>query len=145
MKNYHQIHLMAAHDALPLMTHANLLSALVKLFIAGYREACFLIHRRVADGFAHIIKAMKNWSFFYGQDLLQNVLFVCKLIPVRTDDDLEVIFSRFGKVKTCEVMRDRKSEDALQYAFVKFDEKKACEAAFFKMDNVLIVMIAEFT
>ncbi|KAL9896503.1 peptidyl-prolyl cis-trans isomerase sig-7 [Glossina fuscipes] len=68
----------------------------------------------------------------------ENVLFVCKLNPVTTDDDLEIIFSRFGKVKTCEVIRDRKSGDSLQYAFVEFDEKKACEAAFFKMDNVLI-------
>uniref|UniRef100_A0A1A9UQW0 Peptidyl-prolyl cis-trans isomerase n=1 Tax=Glossina austeni TaxID=7395 RepID=A0A1A9UQW0_GLOAU len=68
----------------------------------------------------------------------ENVLFVCKLNPVTTDDDLEIIFSRFGKVKSCEVIRDRKSGDSLQYAFVEFDEKKACEAAFFKMDNVLI-------
>jgi peptidyl-prolyl cis-trans isomerase-like 4 len=30
----------------------------------------------------------------------ENVLFVCKLNPVTTDDDLEIIFSRFGKVKT---------------------------------------------
>ena len=28
----------------------------------------------------------------------ENVLFVCKLNPVTTDDDLEIIFSRFGKV-----------------------------------------------
>jgi RNA recognition motif-containing protein len=29
----------------------------------------------------------------------ENVLFVCKLNPVTSDDDLEIIFSRFGKVK----------------------------------------------
>uniref|UniRef100_A0A1A9X1N7 Peptidyl-prolyl cis-trans isomerase n=1 Tax=Glossina brevipalpis TaxID=37001 RepID=A0A1A9X1N7_9MUSC len=68
----------------------------------------------------------------------ENVLFICKLNPVTTDDDLEIIFSRFGKVKSCEVIRDRKSGDSLQYAFVEFENKKACEAAFFKMDNVLI-------
>ena len=28
----------------------------------------------------------------------ENVLFVCKLNPVTSDDDLEIIFSRFGKV-----------------------------------------------
>lgn len=28
-----------------------------------------------------------------------NVLFVCKLNPVTTDEDLEVIFSRFGTIK----------------------------------------------
>ena len=29
----------------------------------------------------------------------ENVLFICKLNPVTSDDDLEIIFSRFGKVK----------------------------------------------
>ncbi|XP_073819754.1 peptidyl-prolyl cis-trans isomerase sig-7-like [Musca autumnalis] len=68
----------------------------------------------------------------------ENVLFVCKLNPVTTDDDLEIIFSRFGRVKSCEVIRDRKTGDSLQYAFVEFEDQKACEAAYFKMDNVLI-------
>ncbi len=68
----------------------------------------------------------------------ENVLFVCKLNPVTTDDDLEIIFSRFGKVVSCEVIRDHKTGDSLQYAFVEFDNPKACEAAYFKMDNVLI-------
>lgn len=68
----------------------------------------------------------------------ENVLFVCKLNPVTTDDDLEIIFSRFGKIKSCEVIRDHKTGDSLQYAFVEFEEKKSCEDAYFKMDNVLI-------
>ncbi|XP_023174264.2 peptidyl-prolyl cis-trans isomerase sig-7 [Drosophila hydei] len=68
----------------------------------------------------------------------ENVLFVCKLNPVTTDDDLEIIFSRFGIVKGCEVIRDRKTGDSLQYAFVEFEDQKSCEAAYFKMDNVLI-------
>ncbi|EDV93092.1 peptidyl-prolyl cis-trans isomerase sig-7 [Drosophila grimshawi] len=68
----------------------------------------------------------------------ENVLFVCKLNPVTTDDDLEIIFSRFGVVKGCEVIRDRKTGDSLQYAFVEFEDQKSCEAAYFKMDNVLI-------
>jgi peptidyl-prolyl cis-trans isomerase-like 4 len=33
----------------------------------------------------------------------ENVLFVCKLNAVTTDDDLEIIFSRFGKVKKYEL------------------------------------------
>ena len=68
----------------------------------------------------------------------ENVLFVCKLNPVTNDDDLEIIFSRFGKVKCCEVIRDRKTGDSLQYAFVEFEDTKPCEDAYFKMDNVLI-------
>merc|ERR1719461_1965264 len=68
----------------------------------------------------------------------ENVLFVCKLNPVTNDDDLEIIFSRFGKVVSCEVIRDKKTGDSLQYAFVEFENQKSCEAAYFKMDNVLI-------
>ncbi|XP_015516732.2 peptidyl-prolyl cis-trans isomerase sig-7 [Neodiprion lecontei] len=68
----------------------------------------------------------------------ENVLFVCKLNPVTGDDDLEIIFSRFGKVVGCEVIRDRQTGDSLQYAFVEFADRKSCEDAYFKMDNVLI-------
>jgi peptidyl-prolyl cis-trans isomerase-like 4 len=68
----------------------------------------------------------------------ENVLFVCKLNPVTTDQDLELIFSRFGKIVSCEVIRDRKSGDSLCYAFIEFDREDECENAFFKMDNVLI-------
>lgn len=68
----------------------------------------------------------------------ENVLFVCKLNPVTTDEDLEIIFSRFGKIVTCEVIRDKKTGDSLQYAFIEFSNKKSCEDAYFKMDNVLI-------
>merc|ERR1712142_722947 len=68
----------------------------------------------------------------------ENVLFVCKLNPVTCDDDLEIIFSRFGTVVSCEVIKDRVSGDSLQYAFVEFADRTACEQAYFKMDNVLI-------
>ncbi|XP_029176884.1 peptidyl-prolyl cis-trans isomerase-like 4 isoform X2 [Nylanderia fulva] len=68
----------------------------------------------------------------------ENVLFVCKLNPVTTDDDLEIIFSRFGKIVGCEVIRDHQTGDSLQYAFIEFSDRKSCEDAYFKMDNVLI-------
>lgn len=68
----------------------------------------------------------------------ENVLFVCKLNPVTTDEDLELIFSRFGKILSCEVIRDHRTGDSLQYAFIEFEEKESCEAAYNKMDSVLI-------
>ena len=68
----------------------------------------------------------------------ENVLFVCKLNPVTGDEDLQLIFSRFGKILSCEVIRDRKTGDSLQYAFIEFDNKESCEAAYAKMDGVLI-------
>lgn len=68
----------------------------------------------------------------------ENVLFVAKLNPVTADEDLELIFGRFGKILSCEVIRDAKTGDSLQYAFIEYDQKASCEAAFFKMQGVLI-------
>ncbi|KAK0933224.1 Peptidyl-prolyl cis-trans isomerase-like 4 [Friedmanniomyces endolithicus] len=68
----------------------------------------------------------------------EQILFVCKLNPVTRDEDLELIFSRFGKILSCEVIRDRKTGDSLQYAFIEFATKEDCERAYFKMQGVLI-------
>ncbi|XP_013390811.1 peptidyl-prolyl cis-trans isomerase-like 4 [Lingula anatina] len=67
-----------------------------------------------------------------------NVLFVCKLNPVTTGEDLEIIFSRFGNILSCEVIKDQKTGNSLQYAFIEFEKASECENAYFKMDNVLI-------
>ncbi|KAK6172160.1 hypothetical protein SNE40_015885 [Patella caerulea] len=67
-----------------------------------------------------------------------NVLFVCKLNPVTTGEDLEMIFSRFGKINSCDVIKDQKTGESLQYAFIEFESTASCENAYFKMDNVLI-------
>eukprot|EP01038_Epipyxis_sp_PR26KG_P012638 gene12638-16946_t len=66
------------------------------------------------------------------------VLFVCKLNPVTTDEDLEIIFSRFGKIKSCEIIRDHKTGDSLNYAFIEFETEQSCIEAYEKMNNVLI-------
>lgn len=68
----------------------------------------------------------------------ENVLFVCKLNPVTTGEDLEIIFSRFGSIVSCEVIKDHKTDDSLQYAFIEFEREEDCINAYFKMDNVLI-------
>ncbi|EGR45024.1 uncharacterized protein TRIREDRAFT_81716 [Trichoderma reesei QM6a] len=68
----------------------------------------------------------------------ENVLFVCKLNPVTQDEDLELIFGRFGKILSCEVIRDQKTGDSLQYAFIEYEDKASCELAYSKMQDVLI-------
>ncbi|RPD66796.1 cyclophilin-like protein [Lentinus tigrinus ALCF2SS1-7] len=68
----------------------------------------------------------------------ENVLFVCKLNPVTRDEDLELIFSRFGPIMSCQVIRDKKTGDSLQYAFIEFDKREDAEQAYFKMQNVLV-------
>lgn len=54
------------------------------------------------------------------------------------DDDLDTIFSRFGPIVSCEVIRDKRTKDSLQYAFIEFENQKDCEQAYFKMQGVLI-------
>ena len=68
----------------------------------------------------------------------ENVLFVCKLNPITQSEDLKMIFSRFGQINSCEVIKDRDTGASLGYAFIEFEEKEACEQAYLKMDNVLI-------
>ena len=68
----------------------------------------------------------------------ENVLFVCKLNAVTRSEDLELIFSRFGTIMSCEVIRDKRTGDSLNYAFIEFDKKDEAERAYMKMDNVLI-------
>lgn len=68
----------------------------------------------------------------------ENVLFVCKLNPVTDSESLDMIFGRFGKILSCEVIRDKRTGDSLQYAFIEYAEKEMAELAYFKMSNVLI-------
>ncbi|KAJ3834177.1 hypothetical protein F5878DRAFT_697151 [Lentinula raphanica] len=67
-----------------------------------------------------------------------NVLFVCKLNTVTRDEDLELIFSRFGTIMSCQVIRDKKTGDSLQSAFIEFDKREDAEQVYFKMQNVLV-------
>ncbi|EGG11110.1 uncharacterized protein MELLADRAFT_70923 [Melampsora larici-populina 98AG31] len=68
----------------------------------------------------------------------ENILFVCKLNSITRSEDLELIFSRFGTILSCEVIKDGKTGDSLQYAFIEFDQREDAERAYFKMDGVLI-------
>ncbi|KAI7825429.1 cyclophilin-like domain-containing protein [Kickxella alabastrina] len=68
----------------------------------------------------------------------ENILFVCKLNPLTNDEDLRTIFSRFGKIISCDVVRDPVDKRSLGYAFVEFSERRACEEAYFRMEGVLV-------
>lgn len=67
-----------------------------------------------------------------------NDLFIAKLNPITQDGDLELIFSRFGPIKSCEIVRDWKTGDSLQYAFITFENVADCERAYFKMHDCVI-------
>ena len=66
----------------------------------------------------------------------ETVLFVCKLNPITREQDLEVVFGRFGRVVSCDVVRDGGA--SLGYAFVGFETRAAAESAYLKMNNVLL-------
>jgi peptidyl-prolyl cis-trans isomerase-like 4 len=68
----------------------------------------------------------------------ENVLFVCNLNPLTTDVDLETIFSQFGKIISCEIVKDWKTLDSLQYAFIEFETKESAQEAYFKMHHCLV-------
>jgi peptidyl-prolyl cis-trans isomerase-like 4 len=68
----------------------------------------------------------------------ENILFVAKLNSATQDEDLKLIFSRFGKILSCQIIRDKQTGDSLQYAFIEFEKREACEMAYFKMQDVLI-------
>ena len=66
------------------------------------------------------------------------VLFVCQLNPITEDEDLKTVFARFGEIEQCEIIRDYKTGDSLQYAFIEFKTEEACNKAYVAMQNVLI-------
>ncbi|KAK9246466.1 hypothetical protein V1506DRAFT_535187 [Lipomyces tetrasporus] len=68
----------------------------------------------------------------------ENVLFVCKLNPITEDEDLHTFFSQCGKIVSCEVIRDKKTGNSLQYAFIEYERKQDCENAYLKMQGALI-------
>ena len=47
-------------------------------------------------------------------------LFV-NLNPVTGDEDLELIFSQFGLIMSCQVIRDKRTGDSLQHAFIELN------------------------
>mmetsp|Transcript_31923 Transcript_31923/g.55000 ORF Transcript_31923/g.55000 Transcript_31923/m.55000 type:complete len:110 (+) Transcript_31923:723-1052(+) len=49
-----------------------------------------------------------------------------------------MLFSRFGPVKSCEVIRDWKTGDSLQYGFVEYENPRDCDEAILKMNGVQV-------
>ncbi|KAK8803710.1 hypothetical protein WA158_001404 [Blastocystis sp. Blastoise] len=67
----------------------------------------------------------------------KNVIFVAKLNPCTEDEDLKLIFFRYG-VKSCEIIRDKKTGDSLCYGFIEMETEEGAENAVLKMNNILI-------
>ena len=61
----------------------------------------------------------------------KNELFIAKLNKATEDADLELIFSRFGRIESCDIVRDWKTGDSLNFAFIAFEEEKSGSASRF--------------
>lgn len=94
-----------------------------------------LLAQRAAKSRAAVLEMLGDLP---SQDVAppDNVLFICKLNKVTTDEDLELIFSRFGTIVKCEVIRDWKTGASLNYAFIEFANTEATERAYFKVRYV---------
>jgi peptidyl-prolyl cis-trans isomerase-like 4 len=68
----------------------------------------------------------------------KNVLFICRLNPITQAKDLENIFGKFGPIKDCKIVRDKKTKQSLKYGFIEFEKIEDCEKAYLKMDGALI-------
>ena len=67
-----------------------------------------------------------------------NVIFVCGLNRVTNEEGLEIIFSAFGEITECNLVKERRTGESLQYAFISFATRKEAEEAYFKMDGRIV-------
>ncbi|GKY91776.1 hypothetical protein MPSEU_000149300 [Mayamaea pseudoterrestris] len=66
------------------------------------------------------------------------VLFICKLNPVTTAEDLELIFSRFDTNVRVDLLKDEQTLQSLQYAFAHFHTPQQATEAYLKMNQALV-------
>ncbi|KFD57903.1 hypothetical protein M514_01136 [Trichuris suis] len=77
------------------------------------------IAAREARAKAHVLEMVGDLHFAEEKPA-ENVLFVCRLNAITTEDDLAIIFGRFGEILSCEIIRDKVTGASLQYAFIEF-------------------------
>jgi len=66
------------------------------------------------------------------------VLFICKLNVDTQEEDLEAIFSRFGKIVELDIIRDYKTGRSLNYGFITFADEDSCINAYRSMEGAII-------
>ena len=65
-------------------------------------------------------------------------LFVCRLNPKTGEEGLRIVFSRFGRITNIDLIRDRKTQQSLCYAFITFEKAENAERAFLGMQKAII-------
>ncbi|ORY04081.1 RNA-binding domain-containing protein [Basidiobolus meristosporus CBS 931.73] len=58
-----------------------------------------------------------------------NNLFITGLSKLTREQDLEILFEKFGKVSKCEVVREPHSRESRRFAFVEMEKMEEAEAA----------------
>lgn len=68
----------------------------------------------------------------------ENVLFICKLNSITHENDIKEIFSKFGKVVSVKIIKDKTSFKSLGYGFIEFERKEECELAYKEMNGAYV-------
>jgi hypothetical protein len=79
-----------------------------------------------------------NCIYMYAAGPSPSTLFVCRLNPSTTSQDLGIIFNRFGRILSCEVRRDPKTNMSLGYGFVEFETIRSAEEAYMKVPDFVM-------
>lgn len=68
----------------------------------------------------------------------ENVLFICKLNSITHENDIKEIFSKYGKVVSVKIIKDKTSFKSLGYGFIEYERKEECELAYKEMNGAYI-------
>jgi RNA recognition motif-containing protein len=65
-------------------------------------------------------------------------IFVAKLSPRMSDETLESLFSKFGKVESAKVIMDRETGRSKCYGFVEMPDENEAKDAIEQLNNVAV-------
>ena len=57
-------------------------------------------------------------------------VFVGRLHPKVTEDDLKIVFKEYGRIKKCNVIRDIVTGGSKQYAFIEYEKESQADRAY---------------
>ncbi|OXA46760.1 U11/U12 small nuclear ribonucleoprotein 35 kDa protein isoform X2 [Folsomia candida] len=64
------------------------------------------------------------------QDKLRKTLLIAQLPPLVAEEELERLFSKFGRIKRVRVVRDVVTRRSRGYGFVEFEKERHCTRAY---------------
>ncbi|RDD45468.1 U11/U12 small nuclear ribonucleoprotein 35 kDa protein [Trichoplax sp. H2] len=95
------------------------------------------------DSLAHDRAVIRAMTSRYKPNTLvatdpNRTLFIGRLNPKTTEDTLMKIFSKYGKIKSCRLVRDVVTGISRRYAFIEFCDDKSYDVAFHDANKMMI-------